>query len=356
MLKSARKKLIFICGLLCFSLNSFADNLLVNNYPDRYVVVQGDTLWDIASRFLNKPWRWPEIWETNPQVKDPHWIYPGDILQMTFTNGKPRLQLVGDVGNRNYTKGNRVRLSPRIRRTPYDKPLTGIPAEIYLQFMSKPYVIGKRDLANSPYIVAFTRNHLTATKGDKAYVRNIKDQGKMYEVVRQGKAYRDGDTGEVLGYEARYIGTARIDINGDPATIRITDSVKEFQLGDRLIPSSQSLDIEDFHPKAPNNIIIGNIISLFDAVFNVGKYSVVVVDRGSKDGLESGDMLDILQKGETIIDRFVRGVKNKVTLPNEQAGQLMIFRTFERVSFGLIMEANKAVRLGDIVSSPNLPR
>lgn len=340
MFKSNRKKHLFLISLLVWSVQVFADNLLVDNYPSRYTVVKGDTLWDISSRFLNEPWRWSEIWNMNPQVKDPHWIYPGDQLSITYVNGRPQLQVT-----------NRKRLSPKIRREFYNDPITALPAEVYLQFMSKPYVLSENEVDDAPYIVSFSTDHLIGSRGEIAYVRKLKEPNVKYEIIRQGKAYKDGQTGEVLGYEARYIGTAKVVATGDPSTVKVIDSEKELFLGDKLIPSTNTEALEDFYPKHPKMSVYGTIIDLFDAVFQVGQYGVVVIDRGADDGLESGDVLEVSRQGRTIRDRFVPGLENKLTLPNEYSGQVMIFRTFERVSFAIVLESNKTIRIGDPVGT-----
>jgi len=353
MFKNYRKKLILICGLVCFSLNGFADSLLVDNYPDRYVVVKGDTLWNISKRFLRQPWRWPEIWKNNPQVKDPHWIYPGDVLEIVFIDGQPRLRRIGS--SRTVDEGNGfIRLSPRIRRNQYDEPVTSLPPEIYLHFMGKPYVISKKELKIAPYIVSFSRDKLAATTGDKAFVRQLKNPTGIYEIVRKGDMYKDADTGEILGFEARYLGTARVERGGDPATVKITDTKRELQLYDYLIPAAQGNSLDDFHPKAPDSSITGTIIDLFDGIYNAGKYDVVVIDRGSEDNLQSGDVLDVSLKGRKVIDLRIESINRTITLPNEYSGQVMVFRTFDRVSFALVLESDRSVKVGDLVTSPDL--
>ncbi len=317
-------------------------------HPDRYVVVRGDTLWDISARFLRDPWRWPDVWYVNPQIQNPHLIYPGDVIVLTYVDGKPRLSL---------ERGSLVKLSPEIRSSPLDKAIPYIPLDAINQFLTRPYVIEDDTLDSKPYMVSFGREHLMGSTDNKAYVRAIEsDEEVRFDVVRPGDPYEDADTGEILGYEAQYVGNAELQRTGDPATVLVTSVEMEVNIGDRLIPVSEDVAMDSFYPKPPSRPVSGSIISVLNGVREIGQYNVVVLDRGEKDGLAPGDVLTINQRGAKIRDlvKWVENVRTHVTLPDEPAGTVMVFRTFSRVSFGLVMRASSSIHVGDRVVSPDL--
>lgn len=345
MSQSSRKLAGFLLGFL-LSCSAFAVETsdLNPNHPDRYVVVKGDTLWDIAGRFLRDPWLWPEIWYVNPQIANPHLIYPGDVLVLTYVNGKPRLML---------QRGTReVKLSPRMRSTPLDTAIPAIPMDAILPFLTRPYVVGENELDRAPYIVDFADERIIGGGGHRAYVRNLNSDDTSFNIVRPGKAYKDGNTGEVLGYEALYVGDGRLERSGDPATLALTQTEIETMVGDRLVPVDSDSIRQNFYPKAPDEEVNGNIIDIVHGVLQVGQYQVVVLDRGSDNGLQPGDVLAIDQRGETVLDDVTPNPRDTVTLPDEQAGTLMVFRTFPRVSFGLILAATRAIHILDKVHNP----
>jgi len=214
-------------------------------------------------------------------------------------------------------------------------------------------VVGKKELDSAPYVVEFADEHIMGGAGNRAYVRRIEsNKYTNFNIVRKGKAYKDGDTGEILGYEALYIGDALLQRIGDPATLFLTSTDIETLVGDRLLPAEKDAIQQNFHPKAPDQEIKGNIISVFNGVSQIGQYHVVVLDRGSENGLQPGDVLAIDQRGETILDPITPNPRDKVTLPDEHAGTLLVFRTFPRVSFGLVMAATKAIHLLDRIRNP----
>jgi len=342
----SRKLTALLLGLLisCSAFTAAAVELNPN-HPERYVVVKGDTLWDIAGHFLRDPWLWPEIWHVNQQIANPHLIYPGDTLVLTYVNGKPRLML--ERGSRD------VKLSPQMRSTPLDKAIPAIPMDAILPFLSRPYVVGKGELDQAPYVVDFADDRLMGGAGHRAYVRSIEtNEHSSYSVVRPGKAYKDGDTGEILGYEALYVGDAQLQQTGDPATLLLTSTEIETLAGDRLLPATEDSVRQNFYPKAPDRDVRGNIISIIHGVLQVGQHQVVVLDRGSEDGLQPGDVLAIDHRGETVPDSVTPNPRDTVKLPNEKAGSLMVFRTFPRVSFGLILAATRAIHIMDPVHNP----
>lgn len=349
-------------ALVAFGLSAVslaADDLLKANHPDRYVVQKGDTLWDIAGRFLNKPWLWPEIWHANPKIANPHLIYPGDELELVYVDGKPRLQVKSGV----------VKLSPEVRSSPWDGAVPTIPVDVIGPFLSRPYVLAEGVADDAPYVVDFVDEHIAAGAGQGIYARRIPAQGpNEYDVVRPGDAYRDGDTGEILGYEALYMGTANVTRRGDPATLAVRVAQLEILGGDRLVPSETKDVFTDFQPHSPIVDVHGSIIGVLNGVSQIGQFNVVVLDRGTHDGLDAGTVLQVDNRGEVINDKYakddwhfsntsppqamidIRGPE--VTLPDEQAGYLMVFRTFERVSFGLVMDAVRAIHVGDRIHNP----
>lgn len=351
----------YLAMLLCcalFSLSAVAaDDLLRDDHPQRYTVVKGDTLWDIAGRFLRTPWRWPDIWYVNPQVANPHLIYPGDVLELVYVNGKPQLRMAR--GPRN------LKLSPAIRSRPWDGAIPTIPVDAIAPFLSRPYVLDAGEADAAPYIVAFADDHILGGAGLRAYVRSLAEKGGKYHVVRPGKPYKDADTGAILGYEADYVGSVETTRTGDPATVFFNSSEQEAVIGDRLVPVGDERSWANFLPKRPDSDIRGSIISVLDGVSQIGQYNVVVLDRGAADGLQPGHVLRIDQRGETIRDVVARYAQplpdeiglveppsNTVTLPDEEAGILMVFRTFDRVSFGLVLDATRPLHVHDRVRTP----
>ncbi len=322
-----------------------ADPVAVNPaHPDRYVVVRGDTLWDISARFLRDPWRWPDVWYVNPQISNPHLIYPGDVITLTYVNGQPRLSL---------QRGSTVKLSPRVRSDALGSAIPVIPLDAIHQFLSRPYVVDQETLDNAPYVVHFADEHLIGSNDVKAYVRTIENSdNRRFDVVRPGDPYRDAETGEILGYEALFVGNADLQRTGDPATVLLNDMELETIIGDRLIPVTEDVALDTFHPKAPDQPVAGSIIAVLNGVTQIGQYNVVVLDRGDADGLAPGDVLAIDQKGETVRDTVTEERGDTVTLPDEPAGTLMVFRTFPRVSFALVMRAQRAIHVLDRVHNP----
>ncbi|HDK38367.1 MAG TPA: LysM peptidoglycan-binding domain-containing protein [Thiolapillus brandeum] len=330
---------LLIAGISGISLAT--DDPINPKHPDRYVVQKGDTLWDISARFLRKPWLWPEIWYVNPQIKNPHLIYPGDELELVYIDGKPRLRIA---------RQGPLRLSPRVRANPLADAIPAIPIDAIAPFLTRPLVAEKDELEQKPYIVAFADEHLAGGAGQRVYVRSIpSSEHKKFDIVRSGQAYKDGDTGEILGYEALLVGIGSLRHSGDPATVFVDASNQEVLTGDRVIPTEMDAMATDFHPHAPAQKVEGNIIAMFDGITQIGQYDIVVLDRGHANGLDAGTVLQVKNAGETIPDNIGGG---KVTLPDESAGLLMVFRSFDRVSFGIIMHATRAMHVGDRVVNP----
>jgi hypothetical protein len=330
----------FVYGLV------FADTVKLNpNHPDKYVVVKGDTLWDISGRFLENPWQWPEIWYVNPQIDNPHLIYPGDIISLVYVDGKPRLMLDRGAGT--------YKLTPQGRVIPLDQAISTIPLDAIKQFLSEPTIVGKDELDKAPYVVEHKGEHIVSAADNSVYVRGIKDYNiRKYSVVRQGNTYTDPISKEVLGYEARFIANAKLYRTGDPSTLKLLRSKREALIGDRLLPSGEETYNANFMPRAPQSSIDGRILSVLDGVNQIGTYQVVVINKGAREGLEPGHVLDIYQAGDTILDAVTENRKDTVTLPDEKAGVLMVFRTFEKLSYALVMKASRNMNVMDIVRNP----
>jgi len=327
------------------------------NAPDSYVVKRGDTLWGIAKVFLRDPWYWPEIWQVNPQVHNPHLIYPGDTLRLVYVDGRPRILLQPGL-----ERGNGARVIPRVRSQPLEAAVTTIPYETVAAFMSKPSVLEKEQIKHAPYVLATRDSHVMMSDGDTVYARGFTrpvELGMNYNLVRVGDALRDPDDNTLLGYNGVYTGSGRVTRVGDPATLIMTESARETYFGDKLFPGSVDVPL-DFVPSPPRMQTRGRIIAVSDGVTVIGQYEVVVINRGGRDGLAPGNVLAVYSRGETVRDTekhgFLSGRGNllapKVRLPDERAGTFMVFKTFDRMSYGLIMEATDVIYVGDDVKNP----
>ncbi|MCK4841267.1 MAG: LysM peptidoglycan-binding domain-containing protein [Methylococcales bacterium] len=334
---------------LLYTANIWADTIKIKpDHPNRYVVVKNDNLWDISSKFLVKPWKWPQLWNNTPEIKNPHLIYPGDIINFYLRNGQPQLSL-------EFTDAlsSDVRLGPRIRESVLDEAIKAIPTDAIAQFLTSPKVVDKDELEQSPYVIDFAGEHLIAGAGDRIYVRSIEEPKSLgYTIYRAGDPYVRPETREILGYEAIYIADTTIERAGDPATLMVTTSEKEIRKGDRLMVSPDGELALNFFPRAPENFVKGNIISVLDGVTQIGQYSVVVIDKGIVDGMEPGHVLDIYHKGKVVNDPFSNEKKATVKLPDELAGLLLVFRPFDQVSYALVLEANQAIHVLDGIESP----
>jgi len=337
-----RKTLGLLVPLL-FSINTWADTLKIkSNHPDEYVVVKGDTLWDISGQFLENPWQWPNLWSNNPQIKNPHLIYPGNTLYFSIVDGKARLS---------FSKDNK--LIPRIRETDQKQAIKLIPTDAISQFLTSPRVVGETELETSPYVVDIAGEHLIAGAGDRVYVRSIVNPKSLgYTIYRKGQTYTSHETHEILGYEAIFIADTTIERSGDPATLLITKSDQEVRKGDRLMGSNTNELALNFFPYPPKEIISANIISVLDGVSQIGQHNIVVLDKGHADNLQVGHVLDIYHKGKIVNDPYSGILNDAVQLPDEIAGLLMVFRSFDRVSYALVLEANQAIHLFDQAKTP----
>ena len=350
--------LIFIISLLAtagsgVSAQTSANVELNPEHPDRYVVKRGDTLWDISALFLRDPWYWPEIWQVNPQVGNPHLIYPGDVLYLVYVDGQPRLQLEPPTQRTTTETGGPERLSPRIRTEDLEDAITTIPFDVIGAFLSKGAVLEKDEIEKLPYIAAIRDGHLVGAAGNDVYVRgDIDSANHGYSVVHIGEPLIDPDDQEIVGYKGIFIAEGIIRQVGDPATLRLVKSEREALEGDRLV--NQEFDIPlQFFPKSPDEQIDGRIIDVVDGMTIIGQYQVVVLNRGTRDGLDQGHVLTVWQAGKRITDRFANGSRDdNLLLPDEEAGTLMVFKSYPRISYALIMEATSEIHLLDKVRNP----
>jgi hypothetical protein len=317
------------------------------DYPERYVVQSGDTLWDIAGRFLREPWRWTEIWRLNPEIGDPDLIYPGDVLRMTFEQGAPRLVREGGVPRE-------VKLSPRVRSEPLTRAVPAIPIDAIQQFLTRPQVLSPAELDAAPQVTAFVKEHIVGGGGDQVYASRLDDDYvRTFDVVRPGQALRDPDTGEYLGQEALYVGSAQLLRAGTPAKLVLAETERQVLLGDRLLADSDEEALVNFHPLPGPMMLEGKIMSVLDGVNQIGQFNVVTLNKGADDGLEPGHVLQVLQRSSPPRNAARTAFwRTSPELPLEEVGLVMVFRTFDRVSYGLVMSATGPIHLLDTVRSP----
>ncbi|OIQ88889.1 LysM domain/BON superfamily protein [mine drainage metagenome] len=344
------RHIIALLLLCCPASFTWAEDIQLQDHPpERYTVVKGDTLWGISGKFLKDPWRWPQVWNMNrQQIKNPDRIYPGDMIVLDLGTGKPELRLLRET----------VVLEPGIIAEPLEKQaIPTIPPSAIDPFLSQPLVVDEHGLAGAPKIVGAQEGHVVLGPGIKVYVDKITEgDGLNWQLYRPGRPLIDPKTREQLGIEAEYLGEARVTHYGEPATIEIRSSVKDIYAGDRLVKSAEILS-NGFLPHAPEGAIRGRIISAYDAISELGPNSIVTINRGSRDGMEEGLVLAIHEFGVTLLPpqdapqepgKKPQGLK----LPDERIGLLMIFRTFERVSYALVMQVERPAHVLDVVTTP----
>ncbi|HWH81523.1 MAG TPA: LysM domain-containing protein [Burkholderiaceae bacterium] len=331
---------------------------LAPNAPDVYTVKTRDTLWDISKLFLKSPWRWPELWGMNlEQIRNPHLIYPGQILVLDKSGGRARLRMGQAVG------GDTVRLSPRVRseQTGAD-PLASIPFNLIEPFLNEAVIFQGNELEKAPRIVATQEGRVILGRGDTAYVRGDLASGSDYRIFREPKPLRDPTTKEVLGYEAVYVGSAeytkqgetRVDAAGKsevvPATFTVTSVRQEAGVGDRLavVPVRE---YTNYAPHAPQGTLEGQIVSLYGDALTAGQNQIVALNRGSADGIERGHVLALVRTGKRVVDSTDPS-KPTIKLPDERHGLLFVFRVFDRMSYALILSVKEPVSPGDRFTQP----
>ncbi|MCG6867231.1 MAG: LysM peptidoglycan-binding domain-containing protein [Gammaproteobacteria bacterium] len=319
--------------------------------PTRYVVQPGDTLWDISAEYLYEPWYWPEIWHVNPQIRNPHLIYPGDVLTLYYDGDRPRVQVTG---------GPRVaglktaRLGPQIRVEAIDEHSNEIPIQAIQEFIIHPMVVTKRDLDTAPYVVGGQDYRLIFGNEDSLYVRNLDkaEPGTGYAIVRGDSEVHDPKTGEPLGYTTTPVGDARLLRSGDPATLRFLNPKREALVGDKLFRQKRVSDHSAFFPHPPASQIDASVVSLFDAISMVGALQIAVISAGERDGVDEGSVFRVWEEGLEIDDPLAPVNKRSVRLPAERAGTVMVFQTFDKISYALVMDATRPIQYGDVVRTP----
>lgn len=337
----------FIISLICCLLPTFALAAapeIRDNAPERHTVVKGDTLWDISARFFKDPWKWPQIWGLNKDtIKNPHWIYPGDVILLDRASGTLRM------GNGASSQpGATVRLSPRILSLSSDhEAIPSIPAGDIKPFLSQPLLIEENELRNTPILMGTFEQRVILGNGDIAYVQDLpRDKGNIWKVYRPGKTFIDPDSKEVLGHEAIYLGDAEVEKMDDISTLRIARAVQEINKGDSLIPAAEEI-AGNYLPRAPESKINARVISIYGGVSQAGQNSIITINKGRRDGLENGHVLALYREGEV-----VQSKGKPVALPDIRNGLLFIFRAFDKVAYGLVMQTRLPVELLDSVRNP----
>ncbi|HJV07456.1 MAG TPA: LysM peptidoglycan-binding domain-containing protein [Chromobacteriaceae bacterium] len=341
-----RKSIISLALALGLASPAFSDTLtLRQDAPHRYVVVKGDTLWGISGRFLKSPWKWPRLWNMNrSQVKNPHWIYPGDVLVLHYVNGQPRLSL-----ERNLSRT--VKLSPGVRSEALDDAVPSIPAAAIEPFLTRPLVVELSDFNKAPSLVAGPDDRVAVGPGDRAYAVGL-NEGGTWQAYRPNRPLVDPDTKEVLGFEVIYGGDLQVDKMGDDIqSLHVSRIAEEIQIGDRLIKAPKALFVS-YVPHEPESEIKGKIISIYNGVNSAAEYSNVVINRGQRDGVEVGHVFGIFRKGNLIEFKTADGRTRKAALPMENSGKLFVYRVFDRVSYALVLNSSLPVSIGDTIAPP----
>ena len=318
--------------------------------PMNYTVKRGDTLWDIAAVFLKDPWFWPEIWQINPQVENPHLIYPGDVLSLAYGgNGDAHVSISQYSG---------ARLQPRLRSEELEGPIDTLPFAAIAAFLSKPSVMTQEEILAAPHILAFRDQHMIGGTGHEAYVEDLKAPlNQRFLVMHVGEPIVDFETNDLVGYQTAYVATAVVNNPGKITRTVLTEGAREALRGDRLIAQEGETPLT-FTPHAAKATVNGQIIALADEATEVGQYQIVVLNRGSKHGLTPGAVLAVDQRGEVVTDVWSKRPFGKepfgksVELPYERSGTLIVFKVFNRVSYALVIGARAPMQVADRVYNP----
>lgn len=333
---------------------------LAENAPDTYTVKRGDTLWHISGMFLKSPWRWPELWGMNlEQIHNPHLIYPGQLLVLEKIDGMARLKIGNTVGG----VGDTIKLSPSIRSESSESAaVSAIPMNLIGPFLTDAMIFDSNQLASAPRIVAVQENRMLLNRGDSAYVSGDLGNTRNWQVFRAPKALVDPDTKEVLGYEARYVGSAERKQDGEsrpgaetgglnvPSTFTITSNKEDVAIGDRLAPSTVR-DFAPFVPHSPAGQVNGKVVSLYGDALSAGSNQIVSLNRGARDGLERGTVLALWHEGAITHDKSIEK-GGLIKLPDERIGVVFVFRVFDRMAYGLVMDTTQPTLPGDRVTQP----
>jgi hypothetical protein len=322
--------------------------------PDQHTVVKGDTLWGISGQFLDHPWCWPQVWGLNrDEIKNPHWIYPGQIVY--FDRAAGRLRLGTPVGTSVPTGGTSDNhMGPQTRTSALaGQAIASIPASAIEPYLSKPLIVSATELNSVPRIIATQDGRVNVGKGDHAYVRGPLNDETSFQLFRPSRPLKDPDTKQIIGYEAVYLGTARVTklakTDDTPSTIEVTEAKEEMSVGDRLLPVPLTPFI-NYVPHAPAGPVQARIVSIYEGVNNAGQNQIVTINRGRRDGVDVGTVLQLYSFGATIKDKTDNN--KMIKLPDEEYGSLFVFRVFEGISYALIMEVRDSVQVGDVAKTP----
>ena len=341
-----RNRIISLALALGLALPAFSDELTVKpDAPARYTVAKGDTLWGISARYLKSPWQWPELWRMNrADIRNPHWIYPGDVLTLDYVDGRPRLSLAGD-------SLREVKLSPQARPEQLDQAIASIPAEAIEPFLARPLVVDPAQFVTAPRLVAGPDERISISQGDKVYASGVGETG-TWQAYRLGKPLLDPDSQAVLGVEATYSGDLAVDKLGrDVQTLRVRRVAGEILIGDHLVRAPREQFV-NYVPHSPPPGLHGKIISTYQGIDGAAQYSTVAVNLGSQGGMEPGLVFGIYKKGGDITINGPDGKPRRTQLPTEQAGKLFVYRVFDKVSYALVLDSTSAIYVGDGIAAP----
>ena len=372
-----------VLALFAFAVPGYADTVaLKSDHPDRYVVQKGDTLWDISKRFLQDPWRWASVWTINDQIKNPHLIYPGDVILLTYVDGKPQLSVqreeklapapaapaaaevpqadvepvvtpttaIEEPAGETPSGMKVVKLRPRTHAESISAAIPTISPNAIVPFLTEPLVVGRSELDRAGYVTIGLDERRALGDGSQFYARGLKNSNtEHYQIFRQGAALKHPDTGETLAYEALYLGDARLLEPGNPAKLVVTRVKQEILPTDRLLKTPEKAALPYYFPRAPEKNVNGRVLAAVNGLREFGPNTIVAISLGKREGMEEGHVLRIM--------RHVGESKDPVTkrmykLPDEETGLLMIFRVFDKVSYALIMDANRPVHIYDALRTP----
>ncbi len=347
MRKSLLLIIIPLVLLACAFSARAADDMLVDNPPEQHIVVKGDTLWGIAGKFLKKPQRWPEIWQMNQsQIKDPHWIYPGDVVYLDRSGATPRLTLGRPVAGGSASSDGTIKLSPQIRGQGLGNgAIPSIPASAIEPFLTRPVIVEPGSLVNAPVVLGTEERRVVIGSGNVIYVENLNDdKATKWQIYRQGKPLLDPDNNQLLGYEGFYLGEALLKKFGQVSTLEVKTSTQEINRGDNLVAVTENA-FPAYVPHAPAYAINARLMHVHGGVAETGKGYVVSLNKGASNGIELGHVLTLMRAGDTV--KSMRKDNSMITLPDEENGEIFIFRIFNRISYGLIMNSKRPVHVGD---------
>lgn len=315
------------------------------NHPERYVVKKGDTLWGIAGKFLVDPWRWPEIWQQNPNIDNPHLIFPGDVLVLsTAEDGEtPQVKV---LRQRKVSK-----LSPTVRSEPLDKAVPTIPPGAILPFLRRPLIIERNELNDSPYVAAGEEGGIAMGKYSVFFGRGFKQTkvGDLYQIFRPGKLLIHPETNEGLGIYAMHLGIARVLQAGETAKLEVILAFEDINPGDRMVPMPEDISLPYFQPRAPQRKVAGLIVDAPDAVAELSRLSTIIITLGERDEMEPGHVLRIRRREPQRKDPITGELFEP---PLQDSGLAMVFRTFEKVSYALVMTSSRVIHINDWVETP----